>query len=211
MYPLLICSSIVLAIVLERWYYFRKLKSFSSEMLNKVGLLVQQEKFSEAIEVSQATNCPVSHVISAGIEHHQKSHEERDKILFRIGSRELRRMSKNIKGLGIVAHISPLIGLLGTVAGMIEAFKKIQELGGSVDPVVLAGGIWAALITTATGLTVAIPAMIFYHYFEGKIDRYYAQMKESVQLLSEWLGETPLESNESDGTVNIKEDIEYGI
>ncbi|MTI60091.1 MAG: MotA/TolQ/ExbB proton channel family protein [Firmicutes bacterium] len=211
MYPLLICSSIVLAIALERWYYFRKLKNYSSEMLEQVGILVQQEKFSEAIRISQAKNCPVSQVISAGIEHHEKSQEERDKILFRIGSRELRKMSRNIRGLGIVAHVSPLIGLLGTVAGMIEAFKKIQELGGSVDPVVLAGGIWAALITTATGLTIAIPAMIFYHYFEGKIDRYYTQMKESVQLLSEWLGEPPVDFDESNETINTKEDIEYGI
>lgn len=211
MYPLLICSSIVLAIVLERWYYFKKLKNYSNEMLEQVGILVQQEKFSEAIRISQAKNCPVSQIISAGIEQHEKSQEERDKILFRIGSRELRKMSRNIRGLGIVAHVSPLIGLLGTVAGMIEAFKKIQELGGSVDPVVLAGGIWAALITTATGLTVAIPAMIFYHYFEGKIDRYYAQMKESVQLLSEWLGETPVDFDESNETINTKEDIEYGI
>ncbi|MTI59358.1 MAG: MotA/TolQ/ExbB proton channel family protein [Firmicutes bacterium] len=211
MYPLLICSTIVLAIVLERCYYFIKLKNCPNEILNQVGLLVQQEKFSKAIQISRTTNCPVSQVITAGIEHHEKSQEERDKILFRIGSRELRRMSRNIRGLGIVAHVSPLIGLLGTVAGMIEAFKTIQELGGSVDPVVLAGGIWAALITTATGLTVAIPAMIFYHYFVGKIDRYYAQMKEVVQLLAEWLGETPLDFDESNENVKVKEDIEYGF
>lgn len=208
MYPLLICSSIVLAIVLERWYYFKRLKKYSDKILDKVGGLVQQGKLSKAKQISKTTNCPVSQVITAGIKHYEKSHEEREKILLRIGSRELRKMAKNTRGLGIVAHISPLIGLLGTVTGMIEAFKKIQELGGNVDPVVLAGGIWEALITTATGLAIAIPAMIFYHYFEGKIDEYHAQMKEAVQLLSEWLGE---EVSDFEEDTYDKEDVEYGI
>ncbi|WP_018247966.1 MotA/TolQ/ExbB proton channel family protein [Orenia marismortui] len=205
MYPLLICSTIVLAIVLERCYYFSKVKDCSDKTLEEVEQLVYQHRTLEAKEVCEDTNCPVSQVLSTGIKNYQKPREERDRILQRIGSKELQKMGKNIRGLGIIAHVSPLIGLLGTVTGMIKAFMKIYELGGSVDPSVLAGGISEALITTAAGLTVAIPAMLFYQYFEGKLDGYYNNMKEAVQLLSEWLGEKQSELGET------KEDMEYGF
>ena len=94
-------------------------------------------------------------------------------------------MGKNLRGLGIIGHISPLLGLLGTVAGMIEAFITIEELGGRVDASVLAGGIWEALITTAFGLSVAIPAIVFYHYFEGRVDDIAAQMKDAASEILE--------------------------
>ena len=118
---------------------------------------------------------------------HKRAHPEKEKIISRAGSRELRKLEKNLRGLGIIAHISPLLGLLGTVTGMIKCFMKIQELGGRVDAQVLAGGIWEALITTAAGLSIAIPAIIFYHYFEGKVDNFYHQMKDAAEEILEHL------------------------
>ena len=81
-------------------------------------------------------------------------------------------LEKNIDVLGIIAHVAPLLGLLGTVTGMIRAFMRIEELTGRVNASVLAGGIWEALLTTAFGLMVAIPSFVMYHYFNRRIDDY---------------------------------------
>ena len=94
-------------------------------------------------------------------------------------------MDKNLRGLAVIGNIAPLLGLLGTVTGMIRAFMKIQRLGGIVDASVLAGGIWEALITTAAGLSVAIPTLVAYHYFEGRIDNIASQIKDVASELLE--------------------------
>jgi biopolymer transport protein ExbB len=189
MYPLLLCSILVLTIVIERSYFFLRLKKSPKKLLTKIKILIEQGNFREAANLARVNNSPVLKLIKIGINNHQKSAREREKILTRIGSKELRKMSKYLRGLGIISHIAPLIGLLGTVTGIIKAFMKIYELGGNIDPIVLAGGISQALITTAVGLTVAIPASIFYQYFEGKIDHHYNNMTEKTQLLTEWLNE----------------------
>ena len=98
----------------------------------------------------------------------------------RIGSARIRDMESWLRGLSAIAHLSPLLGLLGTVMGMIEAFMQIERVGSQVDPAVLSGGIWEALLTTAFGLAVAIPAMAAYFYLEGEVDRTRAGMKDAV-------------------------------
>lgn len=84
----------------------------------------------------------------------------------------LQELEKNVDILGVIAHVAPLLGLLGTVTGMIRAFMKIEELAGQVSASALAGGIWEALLTTAFGLMVAIPSFVMYHWFNVKIDKY---------------------------------------
>jgi biopolymer transport protein ExbB len=208
MYPIVLCSVIALAIVLERWFYFFRIRGGAAGMPEQVNGLLGEGRWEEAEVLCQATGGPVMGIIAAGLQVREKPAVEREDILTRVGSAELRRLTGNLRGLGIVAHISPLLGLLGTVTGMMAAFMKIQELGGEVDAAILAGGIWEALITTAAGLTVAIPTMVFYHYFEGKIDTYYARMKEAAQLLTERLGEKQLTFESGPART---EDVEYGV
>jgi biopolymer transport protein ExbB len=92
--------------------------------------------------------------------------------------------------IGILGNIAPLIGLLGTVVGMVKTFMKIADLSGNVNPSILASGIWEALLTTAAGLTVAIPTVIIYHYFENTVDNFAFQIKnyslELIELLTEY-------------------------
>jgi biopolymer transport protein ExbB len=95
----------------------------------------------------------------------------------------LQELEKNVDILGIVAHVAPLLGLLGTVTGMIRAFMKIEELAGQVSASALAGGIWEALLTTAFGLMVAIPSFIMYHWFNRKIDKYAESEESSKSIL----------------------------
>lgn len=208
-WPILFCSVIAIAIILERFYHFKRASTNIPNLSTRIKELLLDGKLEEAENLCKNSPGPVAHILAIGIHTHKRGFQEKEKIISRAGSRELRRLQKNLRGLGIIAHISPLLGLLGTVTGMIRAFMKIQELGGRVDASVLAGGIWEALITTAAGLSVAIPAIVFYHYFEGKVDNFSHQMKDAAQALMEWLEIRSLYPEKK--SKQLKEDVEYGI
>jgi len=103
------------------------------------------------------------------------------------GKMEVHQLERYLGVLATIAAVAPLLGFLGTVTGMIKAFMRIEALGGNVNASVLAGGIWEALVTTASGLTVGIPVLIFYNYFQGKVDRFVYEMEESSSKLLETL------------------------
>jgi len=210
-WPILLCSVAAVTIVLERFYYFRRVSINVPHFLARVRKFLLEGKMQEAESLSRETPGPVAHVVGIGVHMNARniSGEDKDKIISQAGSRELRKLDKHLRTLGIIAHISPLLGLLGTVTGMIKAFIKIQELGGQVDASVLAGGIWEALITTAAGLSVAIPTVVAYHYFEGRVDGFSAQMKDAIQSLLEWVGVG--ENKHQKMKVSHREDVEYGV
>jgi biopolymer transport protein ExbB len=211
MWPILLCSVIAVTITLERLFYFRKSRVNVSLFLAQIKTFLSQNKVKEAEGFVKKFQGPVAHIIAVGIKNRHQSHlpQKMDEMMSQAGSEELRKLEKHLRTLGIIAHISPLLGLLGTVTGMIQAFMKIQGLGGRVDASVLAGGIWAALITTAAGLMVAIPTMVVYHYFEGKVDEFATQMKHAVQSLFDWLGVGS--DSQKKSRYPVKEDVEYGV
>lgn len=183
MWPILLCSVIAVAIILERFYLFSKLDP--PNLPSQIKKLLSADKPREAERLCRNSRGPLSRILAAGIYARGEPSEKKEKIITTAGSKELRKLEKNLSGLGIIGHIAPLLGLLGTVTGMIKAFITIEELGGRVDASVLAGGIWEALITTAFGLSVAIPAIVFYHYFEGRVDNIAAQMKDAASEILE--------------------------
>lgn len=207
MWPILFCSIISVAIILERLYHFHRIRINIPEFFTTIRGLLQKKKVEEALNLCQKTLAPIARILACGIQNHKKDVQDQEKSISRVGSWEVRGLEKHLRGLAIIGNITPLIGLLGTVVGMIKAFAKIQELGGSVDASVLAGGIWEALLTTAAGLTVAIPTLVAYHYFEGKIDNMSCWMKEVASELLEFLGTkaAPVEPKE------ISERKDYGI
>jgi len=185
MWPILACSVISATIIMERLYSLRKVKPRISNIFPRVKNLLKEEKASQALKLCESSHDPVAHILAVGIRIRQRSLEEREKMIIRACSRLLRTLDKNLRGLAVIGSITPLLGLLGTVVGMIRAFMKIQELGGKVDASVLAGGIWEALITTAAGLSVAIPTLVAYHYFEGRVDNVDSQIKDIASELLE--------------------------
>jgi biopolymer transport protein ExbB len=191
MWPILLCSIISVAIILERLYHFHRIRINIPDFFVSVRGLLQKKKVKEALDLCQKTRAPIARILDCGIQNHEKDAHTQEKSISRVGSWEVRGLEKHLRGLAIIGNITPLIGLLGTVVGMIKAFLKIQELGGRVDASVLAGGIWEALLTTAAGLTVAIPTLVAYHYFEGKIDNMSCWMKEIASELLEFLGAKP--------------------
>lgn len=185
MWPILLCSVISVTIILERLYKLHRARIKIPNILSRVKNLLKEGKADEALKLCESVNDPVAHILAIGIRIRKRSIEEQEKMISRTGSRIVRQLEKNLSGLAIIGNITPLMGLLGTVTGMIKAFIKIQELGGRVDASVLAGGIWEALITTAAGLSVAIPTLVAYHYFESKVDNIGAMMKDGAGELLE--------------------------
>lgn len=202
MWPILLCSIISITIILERFYYFYRARTKMPNVFARVKRLLQEGKAEEALKLCESTTGPIVHILALGIHVRKRSLEQKEKIISRVGSKIIKRLDRNLRGLAIIGNITPLLGLLGTVTGMIRAFMKIQELGGRVDASVLAGGIWEALITTAAGLSVAIPTLVAYHYFEGRVDSITSQMKDVASELLE------IEHISPSGR---KEDGDYGI
>jgi biopolymer transport protein ExbB len=178
MWPIFLCSIISITIIVDRLYVLHKSKTKIPNIFSRIKALFKENKYDEALKLCENTPGSIAHLLAIGIHVRNKTIEEKEKLISRAGSRIIRQLDKNLRGLGIIGNITPLLGLMGTVTGMIKAFMKIQELGGRVDPSVLAGGIWEALITTVAGLGVAIPTLVAYHYFEGKIDDISSQMKD---------------------------------
>jgi biopolymer transport protein ExbB len=137
-----------------------------------------------ALAVLESTNHPVARVMETAVDlckHQSLSIEDIEREVVRIGSLSIRELDKGLRGLSGLAQITPLLGLLGTVIGMIIAFITIQDAGAAVNPALLAGGIWQALLTTAFGLIVAVPTMGAYYFFEGLIDEVASQMRNGTE------------------------------
>jgi biopolymer transport protein ExbB len=187
MWPLLFCSVMALAIIAERSHFYFKNRmdqeSFKSEIKNRI----ESGRLKEAVTFSRKFKHPLSK-ISEFYLMNLRSDAQRDNVLKREGSLILEQAEKHLKGLAAITHAAPLLGLLGTVTGLVSAFHKIELLGGQSQPADLASGIWEALITTVFGLVIAIPAMAFFHYFEDKADQISRRMQFLISELDELFG-----------------------
>lgn len=183
MYPIILCSVIALAIVIERVYHLHRAKIDTRKFMDEIANILRRNKIMEAIEMCDATPGPIAHILKAGILKHDRPRQEIKEAIEEAGLYEVPRMEKNLTALSTVAHISPLLGLLGTVVGMVRCFQVIQEKStslNSVSPGDLAGGIWQALITTVAGLVVAIPAYVAYNYLVSRVDNLVLDMERSA-------------------------------
>lgn len=185
MWPILLCSVISFTIFLERSFFFFSIRLKTPNLLSRIRNFYKQNKVNEALKLCESLSGPVPHILAIGIHTRNRSANDKERIVEQASAKEVRKLEKNLNVLAIIGNVSPLLGLLGTVNGMIKTFMRIQELNGRVDVSTLAGGIWEALITTAAGLSVAIPTIVFYHYFSGKVDDVVDSMKDAISELFE--------------------------
>ncbi|PIP73088.1 MAG: biopolymer transporter ExbB [Nitrospinae bacterium CG22_combo_CG10-13_8_21_14_all_47_10] len=171
MVPIFLCSIIALAIVIERIIFFRKYFVDVEGFFNPVLKLIREGHADQVLDRCKKKPNPLGRIIEAGLDEKDIPRWKLEEKLTLAGQEEINSLEKNIRGLEVIATISPLMGLLGTVIGMVQAFNKVAEFEGQVDPSLLAGGIWEALLTTAAGLSVAIPTVIMLHYFDRKKEK----------------------------------------
>lgn len=178
MYPIALGSIIAVGIFLERIWVLRRRRVIPRDFLIEVEDLVMRRKRPEAINLCKRDNSSIAHVIRVGIENYGKKRDVIKEKIEEVGRREAASLERYINVIGTIASVSPLLGLLGTVSGMIKSFNIIS-IQGVADPASLAGGISEALITTAAGLVVAIPTYVIYRYLMNKADALILEMEEN--------------------------------
>lgn len=187
MWPIMACSVIALAITIERFFSLRRATIDTREFMDTMRQVLRQGRIPEAIEICDETDAPVARIMKAGILKHNQTKEDIREAIEDAGHLEIPRLERYLSTLATCANIAPLLGLLGTVAGMIKAFAQIQNKKGLVNPSDLAEGISNALVTTAAGLTVAIPTIVVYNYFVTRVDNMILEMEISSSELLELL------------------------
>ncbi len=149
-------------------------------ILREVDALVAEGRIAEALEAADASNTPAGRILAEGLRRADEGTERVMKAIENTGLIEMAKLERGLVVLATVSTVGPLLGFLGTVIGMIQAFQAI-ELAGEVEATIVAGGIKVALITTAAGLVIAIPISIMHNYFVSRIDRMVIDMEESAQ------------------------------
>lgn len=178
MYPLAIMSVMSVAIIAERVWFLRKARMDTSEFMTRINEALKENKIEAAAAICEEYQGPLGSVFREALKKHQRSREEIEKSIEGSGSVEVAKMERNLIVLGTIGRLSPLVGFFGTVVGMIKAFESIAS-SGLGDPQVVAGGISQSLITTAAGLTVAIPTVFAQYMFIHWINRFVLDMQES--------------------------------
>ncbi len=186
MYPILLCSVIAAAIIAERLWTLRTRKVIPEKLMTGIWNLLQKDLMTEKHIDEIERGSPLGRVLAAGLINRHLSRDLIRESIEESGRFVAHELERFINTLGTISTITPLLGLLGTVIGMIKVFTAITMVGVG-DPAVLAGGISEALITTATGLTVAIPSLIFYRYLKRKIDELVMGMEQEAMKLVEVL------------------------
>ncbi len=188
---IIMCSIIALAVVLERLWHLRRARINTDDFMETISGIIKRNRIMDAIDMCNATPGPIAHILKAGILKHDRSKHEIKEAITDAGIHEVPRLEKNLSVLATIAHIAPLLGLLGTVTGMVKAFQVIEAKATAfvpVNPGDLAGGIWEALITTVAGLAVAIPTYVAYNFFVSKVDGMVLEMEKSATDLINILG-----------------------
>ena len=193
MWPIMVCSVVALSITIERFFSLRRATIDTREFMDSMRTVLRQNRIQEAVEICDETDAPVARIMKVGILKHNRSKQDIREAIEDAGHLEGPRLERYMSALATCAHIAPLLGLLGTVAGMIKVFAQIQNKQGLVNPSDLAEGISNALVTTAAGLTVAIPTLVVYNYFVTRVDNMVLEMEisssELVELLTKDRGE----------------------
>lgn len=181
-WPLLLCSIIGLIVIVWKFVDLSGKTSKTRKVLRDVDEVLNQGRIREAIEITRDSNAPVAKILYAGLERHDEGTERVMKAIENQGLIELSKLEKGLVVLATLTNVAPLLGFLGTVMGMIEAFQAI-ELAGEVEATLVASGIKVALLTTAAGLAIAIPVSVAHNYFVARIDSLVIDMEESAQRM----------------------------
>ncbi len=189
MVPLALCSVVSLAYVVERFLRLTGAVLGTRSFGRQVLRTVDEDGIAAGLELCRRRDTPLARILATHLRHWGAPFLELEKAVEDAGERELQRISANLRPLVVVGNIAPLLGLLGTVWGMIQAFGTIATGDGLGRPEMLAEGISQALITTAAGLAIAIPTQAFYFHFRSRIDRF-ARLAEElhVELVERRLG-----------------------
>ncbi len=204
MWPIVLCSIVAAAIILERFWTLQEKRVLPRDLTKRVWQLVDANQVNDKVIAALEQNSPLGKVLAAGLSNRHRSREIMMERLEDAGRHVVHDLERFLNTLGTIASISPLLGLLGTVTGIIKAFDALQA-GAAGDPRMLSGGIAEALIATAAGLCVAIPALIGYRYLRGRVEGFVIEMEKDAIKLAD-----ALEAAAADGIEESEETVQSG-
>ncbi len=182
--PIILCSIIALAIVVERFWSLQRKRICPGHLVGQIWQWARNDELDATRISSLRGSSPLGRILAAGLVNMHHDREIMKESIEETGRHVVAELERYLNTLGTIASITPLLGLLGTVIGMIKVFTAITTMGVG-NPSVLAGGISEALLTTAAGLSVAIPSLMFYRYFRGRVDQLVIDMEqESLKLVA---------------------------
>ncbi|MFN6399786.1 MAG: MotA/TolQ/ExbB proton channel family protein [Planctomycetota bacterium] len=202
MYPIALCSFGLTVFAFERWIALRRSRVVSKPFVNRIIEQLQQQLIDrdEAIELCEKSGTPMAKIMIAALRRHGRPAVEVEQAVLDTGERESNFLRRNMRAILAISNVSPLLGLLGTVLGMIQSFNDISNSQAMGRPELLAGGISQALLTTAAGLLVAIPAYATYVFFIARIDSLIIEMDAHAQKLVDVISAEGLQENEGTRT-----------
>ena len=199
MAPIILCSIIAAGILLERLWTLQRKRVLPQELIKRVTELTDKNQVTPKVIDALEKNSPLGRVLAAALANRDRGREIMMERVEDTGRHVIYELERFLNSLGTIASIAPLLGLLGTVTGIIRSFNAVM-LGGMGDPRMLAGGISEALVCTAAGLTVAVPAYIAFRYLRGKVERIVVEMEKIAVNFADSLG-AEIQSGDSDGGI----------
>ncbi len=190
MYPLLACSIVAVCVAVERIIVFLFRAGSYRQLSEQLGDRLKDDSVEEVRSWLQQRRTPLAGVADSYLEHLGRSSQLRDELVGKKASQQITLLERRISWLSVIGHLAPMIGLLGTVWGLVDAFHQIESQGGNVQPSDLASGIWQALLTTVFGLIVALPTLAIYHFLDNRVAAITLQMEWLVAELNCWLDGT---------------------
>ncbi len=192
MWPILLASIFAFAIMIEKFWHLHKIRINTQDFLAKILEKMKRHEVKEALALCDATISPIARILKAGILKYDRPKQQIVEAIEDASLYEVPKLEKNLPMLATIGHIAPLLGLLGTVTGMVRCFQSVQAKATTLHPVSpgdLAGGIWEALLTTVAGLVVAIPTYVAYNYLVNRINHYVLEMEKASTELVNFLTE----------------------
>jgi biopolymer transport protein ExbB len=186
MIPIICCSAVAVGIVAAKLVYFATIHMDSQNLKQRVFQYLKENRIKDAIKFCQEQKSPVAKIFEAGILKFGHSREDMKEAMEDVSLFEIPKLEKRLTALATIAHVTPLLGLLGTVTGITASFHMIQVQSNSLSPITpgdLAGGIWEALLTTIAGLMVAIPTFVAYNYLVSRVNHVVLEMERAATEL----------------------------
>lgn len=177
---IILLSLIAAVIIIERLIYFRRIRVDEETLINRLKATLQKGYHDEALSICESNPAPITNLMRVGIEYRKFPKREIREAILDAANMEIPKLERYLSALGTIAHITPLLGLLGTVTGNIRAFGVLGSFGSVGDPGLLAKGISEALLTTAAGIIVSLPAISFYNYLVNKVNHMIIRLENRV-------------------------------
>ncbi|GIK60505.1 MAG: MotA/TolQ/ExbB proton channel family protein [Ignavibacteriota bacterium] len=204
MWAILFCSVVALAVAIDRFLILRKAKINVPAFLVRIRGFIKSKDMSGAASYCLREKSPIGNMVRKGLKKFGMGHERVKEAIENAGRQEVSKLEKGLSVLATVAGVAPLLGFLGTVTGMIQAFMRIEDLAGAANPGDLAGGIWEALLTTAFGLIVGIPAYVAYNYFLSAVSKFVSDMETVANDVVDTMQDSTRAVNEFDDEIEVE-------